>query len=506
MAESEIDKIGSSLLVGQARYREREKKERRRDERRDRLRKIATLGGKYIYDKVNARLANKTASFLNTEEVLQETVHHKNAMKNLLADTEHESKFAEFGGKVNYFSETQGKQRAEEDLKYHLSESGYSTDEAQMAHFQPWINNQSKIIGQELAKAYDERMAIGNKLKDSANYEASVKLNTRTSKTVPDLLLNRLKGLSRDELQEETLRLIKALPQTKYAKQFNALVENAYRNTGDLAWSFDTAKKSLPQALSNIDTRTEETVIIENNMVMKQIVNKEYDSSKRNPDVPTITIEVKPLLGEGTALTMADLRTPEGQEDYKKNLMDRYLKAGNPTTLALNNLTVPLQQEYFKRLKNHPSVPKGIMDTPEKILVGQEIVADLMATPNSLIDKGRSTALNNLFAMYVGAMPNFKKERLFRDVSINGVSAMEKEFSAFQVLADKLHTLPANALKDKDDDKDDDKSKALQLRTDFLKRTDVQKQLEKYTDPEQKERMAILLYENYLKDNSLPSS
>ena len=448
MAESEIDKIGSSLLVGQARYREREKKERRRDERRDRLRKIATLGGKYIYDKVNARLANKTASFLNTEEVLQETVHHKNAMKNLLADTEHESKFAEFGGKINYFSETQGKQRAEEDLKYHLSESGYSTDEAQMAHFQPWINNQSKIIGQELARAYDERMAIGNKLKDSANYEASVKLNTRTSKTLPDLLLNRLKGLSRDELQEETLRLIKALPQTKYAKQFNALVESAYRNTGDLAWSFDTAKKSLPQALSNRYEKFEETVVVKDGMIMKQKAVKKYDTSKRGSDVADVLTTVEPLFGEGTEFTLTDLQTPKGQEDYKKNLMERYLKTGNPNTLAVNNLIVPAQEIYFKRLRNSKEANYGVMNTPESLLAGQRILADIIAEPNYLQDKTRISALNDMFGMYLGAMPDFKKRELFKNIGLNGVQAMEKEFSVIRQIADKLHTLPDSVIEE----------------------------------------------------------
>ena len=79
MAESNVDRLAGSLLAGQARYREREEKERRRDRRRERLRNIATIGGKYIYDKINTRLANKTASFLNSENVLQETVHHKNA-------------------------------------------------------------------------------------------------------------------------------------------------------------------------------------------------------------------------------------------------------------------------------------------------------------------------------------------------------------------------------------------------------------------------------------------
>ena len=77
-------------------------------------------------------------------------------------------------------------------------------------------------------------------------------------------------------------------------------------------------------------------------------VKKEYDSSKRNPDVPTITTEVQPLFGEGTEFTLTDLQTPKGQEDYKKNLMERYLKTGNPNTLAVNNLIVPAQEIYFK--------------------------------------------------------------------------------------------------------------------------------------------------------------
>ena len=195
--------------------------------------------------------------------------------------------------------------------------------------------------------------------------------------------------------------------------------------------------------------------------------------------------------------------TPEGKEKYKTSLMTRYLKAGNPTTLALNNLTVPVQQEYFKRLKNHALVPKGVMDTPEKILVGHEIVAELMARPNSLIDKRRSTALNNLFAMYVGAMPNFKKERLFRDVSVEGVSAMEKEFSAFQALADKLHTLPTSALEDEDDDNKNNKDikvfeewkKGALLELDQFKKDNPTKTIKTPTNDELLED-----YEKYLQE------
>ena len=447
MAESNVDRLAGSLLAGQARYREREEKERRRDRRRERLRNIATIGGKYIYDKINTRLANKTASFLNSEDVLQEIVHHKNATESLVADTNHASKFAEFGGKINYFAETQGRQRAIKDLEYHLSESGQSRDEAQMAHYEPWINKQSKIIGQELATAYDARMAIGSKLKDAANYEASVKLNTRTSKTLPGLLLNRLKGLSREELQKESIEAIQNLPQTVYAKKFNELVKNAYRNTGDLKWSFETAKTSLPQALANEYERKKEEIILEDGIFAKKTYVSTYDVTSRNPEEPiNVTVTTSPMIEGDPTFSVTDLMTPEGKEKYKTSLMTRYLKAGNPNNLAVNNLTIPMQEEYFKRLRNHALVPKGVMDTPEKIRVGHEIVADLMARPNSLIDKRRSTALNNLFAMYVGAMPNFKKERLFRDVSVNGVSAMEKEFSAFQALADKLHTLPANAV------------------------------------------------------------
>ena len=43
MAQSKVDKLAGSLLSGQARYRDREEKERRKDEKRDRLRNI---GGK----------------------------------------------------------------------------------------------------------------------------------------------------------------------------------------------------------------------------------------------------------------------------------------------------------------------------------------------------------------------------------------------------------------------------------------------------------------------------
>jgi hypothetical protein len=128
--------------------------------------------------------------------------------------------------------------------------------------------------------------------------------------------------------------------------------------------------------------------------------------------------------------------------------MERYLKAGNPNTLAVNNLIVPAREIYFKKLRNSKEANYGVMNTPESLLAGQRILADIIAEPNYLQDKTRISALNDMFGMYLGAMPDFKKRELFKNIGIDGVQAMEKEFSVIQQIADKLHSLPDSVIEE----------------------------------------------------------
>ena len=319
-----IQPFAQSLLSDVRKRREEE--ERRLRKQRERNELVGLVGGLAV--KIgNEALANKTANFLQNEQVWNANQTQKLARKNAASFYNIQSAVDASGGDArswaakNMMPEFQA--RAEEILADEYTGAA--------GPYQELVRSKVDELADQWAKDYEEALQLSSRIASEDDYNSMVVLNAKKARPndigsyVSRGIINLFGGRSQDDIRQEAVTAITEGRMANNAEKLNDFMAQ-YKKTGDLVRAFDYANLIHPDTVISDDE--------------KYKILSETDKLDRVGDKTFIYTETKRReINTGFEDTDITIKTTEdGKPEVLFQVTDSPEKVALDTAKALNSI------------------------------------------------------------------------------------------------------------------------------------------------------------------------